>query len=281
MTEDQIKELILRGIRDPGGRRVDPDQMDLVLSESYNFLGLRMVAANPEYFAERKSIASETHIFSIPSDNHKLLRIWDLETNAATISGAADNGSGLIKITTDAVHGFSDDEVITIHDVAGTIEANDTWKITVVDTTNFTLNGSAFTNAWTSGGKAFKEDDFDEILRTSLTDPNTDDNSHWFMRKDYIVVDDLDFTYDIVVDYTKIPTALTDFPAKLHFAIVGWGVLELIEIPPKDEANHDDFMVSYRHHLEMWNRGKYEINNFDPSAESRNLSDVSRIKRWI
>jgi hypothetical protein len=60
---------------------------------------------------------------------------------ARTITGAADNGSGLIRITATA-HGFATNDTVTISGVVGTIEANGTWAITKIDADTFDLNGS-------------------------------------------------------------------------------------------------------------------------------------------
>ncbi len=72
---------------------------------------------------------------------------------STTITNAADNGSGLIRITATA-HGFSTNFKATVSSVGGTTEANGTWTVTVIDANTFDLVGSTFTNAYTSGGKA-------------------------------------------------------------------------------------------------------------------------------
>lgn len=69
----------------------------------------------------------------------------------ANISATA-NAAGLIRITTIAAHGLETGSRVIIASVGGTTEANGTWTITKVDSTKFTLDGSTFTNAWTSGG---------------------------------------------------------------------------------------------------------------------------------
>ena len=70
------------------------------------------------------------------------------------ITGAANNGSGLIRITA-ANHTFNTENRITITGVGGTVEANGAnWRITSIDANNFDLQGSTFTNAYTSGGTA-------------------------------------------------------------------------------------------------------------------------------
>lgn len=74
-------------------------------------------------------------------------------STARTITGAANNGSGLIRITA-AGHGFTTGDEITIYNVGGTTEANETWTVTVIGANTFDLQGSAFTNTYTSGGSA-------------------------------------------------------------------------------------------------------------------------------
>jgi hypothetical protein len=70
------------------------------------------------------------------------------------ITGAANNGSGLIRITATA-HTFQTENRVTITGVGGTVEANAAnWRITVIDANTFDLVGSTFTNAYTSGGTA-------------------------------------------------------------------------------------------------------------------------------
>jgi hypothetical protein len=70
-----------------------------------------------------------------------------------TITGAVNNGSGLIRITATG-HGYTTGDAIGIYGVGGTTEANGAWDITVIDANTFDLQGSTFTNAYTSGGTA-------------------------------------------------------------------------------------------------------------------------------
>lgn len=69
-----------------------------------------------------------------------------------SVSGAADNGVGLIRITTLAAHGLATSDQVVIASVGGTTEANGTWTITVITATTFDLQGSTFANAYTTGG---------------------------------------------------------------------------------------------------------------------------------
>jgi hypothetical protein len=67
------------------------------------------------------------------------------------VSGAANNGSGLIRLTT-ASHMFKTGDRVTVASVGGTTEANGAWFMTKASGSTLDLNGSTFTNAYTSGG---------------------------------------------------------------------------------------------------------------------------------
>lgn len=78
-----------------------------------------------------------------------------------TISNAANNGSGAIRLTLSGLTAgtppnntnLNIENTVTVYGVTGTTEANGTWKFTIVDTTHIDLIGSTFTNAYVSGGK--------------------------------------------------------------------------------------------------------------------------------
>lgn len=74
---------------------------------------------------------------------------------ATTITAMANNGAGLIRVTS-AGHGYSTGDFIQLSTALGTVEANGTWEITVISVNQYDLNLSTFTNAYTSGGSARK-----------------------------------------------------------------------------------------------------------------------------
>ena len=79
-------------------------------------------------------------------------------SSAVTITGVANNGSGLIRITA-ANHNFQTGNKVYVISVGGTTEANNTagnpnWTVTRISSSTFDLQGSTFSNAWTSGGTA-------------------------------------------------------------------------------------------------------------------------------
>lgn len=71
---------------------------------------------------------------------------------ALTITAAANNGSGLIRLTVASTATFATGQKKIVAGVAGTTEANGRWTITVVDGTHIDLQGSTFANVYTSGG---------------------------------------------------------------------------------------------------------------------------------
>ena len=86
--------------------------------------------------------------------------------NAKTsVTGAADNGSGLVRITATG-HGLATGARVHLVGVAGTTEANGTWTATVIDANTLDLQGSAFANAYTSGGTLFAYAETDSTNRS-------------------------------------------------------------------------------------------------------------------
>lgn len=73
---------------------------------------------------------------------------------SATVLGAANNGSGAIRLTLNSSAVLTGLPKVAIWGVGGTTEANNAipWSFTIVDSTHIDLVGSTFTNAYTSGG---------------------------------------------------------------------------------------------------------------------------------
>jgi len=73
-------------------------------------------------------------------------------TNSTVNVDTITDDSGAVKVTTVSAHGLSTGNKIFIKNVVGTTEANGLHIVTVIDTTNFTLDSVVFTNAYVSGG---------------------------------------------------------------------------------------------------------------------------------
>ncbi len=76
------------------------------------------------------------------------------QTVAGTVTGAANNGAGLIRLALKSTRGIWSGSTMVVSGVAGATEANGTWPVTVIDATHVDLVGSAFSSAYTSGGTA-------------------------------------------------------------------------------------------------------------------------------
>lgn len=72
---------------------------------------------------------------------------------ARAVTGAANNGGGLVRVTSNG-HGYINGQVVTVSGVVGTVEANGSWVVAGVTANTFDLVGSAFVNAYVSGGSA-------------------------------------------------------------------------------------------------------------------------------
>jgi hypothetical protein len=74
-----------------------------------------------------------------------------------SVTGAANNGAGLIRLTLSALSNANFDihgqNFIVVQGVVGTTEANGAWAFSIIDPTHIDLLASTFTNAYVSGGK--------------------------------------------------------------------------------------------------------------------------------
>lgn len=71
---------------------------------------------------------------------------------APAVTGTANNGSGAIRLAVASTRGLMTGNSMAVASVGGTTEADGTWTITVIDATHVDLQGSTYTNAYTSGG---------------------------------------------------------------------------------------------------------------------------------
>lgn len=147
----------------------------------------------------------------------------------ATVVSNAVASAGLIKITTATAHGYTTGDSVTVLQVLGTVEANGTWTVTVVNSTNFTLDGSTFTNTYVSGGY------------TTLS-PKFDFNFTFALPSDFIRVHTLDDTKMILgrSDYQIDAMGLvTDFP------IINVRYVYNITDTTKFDPLFDEFLAHY------------------------------------
>jgi hypothetical protein len=102
------------------------------------------------------------------------------------VSSMANNGSGLIAVTTTANHGLATGRWVNISGVVGTggltTNANGTFQITSTGLTTFDLVGSTFVGAYTSGGTIKSQDAIFYLLndiRSAYEAHRVNTNSHF------------------------------------------------------------------------------------------------------
>lgn len=283
MTIAEIIAAIRRGIREPSPVTVSDSDITAVVNRGVTLLGQLILGVDPSFLEVRKSISSYTNVFSKPSDCLIIRRLWDLGDDAVAISGAADNGSGLVQITTSAAHGFSDGDIVLIHDVAGCTEANGTWQIdydtTTHATTEFDLLGSTFTNTYTSGGYVFEEpSDPDEITKIDPADANLNHENKWYPRGTHIVVDDSGFTNDLIIDYIAMPDGLSDIQSSFHEWLISFGIVDLMTLNTVEAEYQDKIKTVRFHEGRMITMTRFIQENYQSSSEPSYIRDVMGVE---
>lgn len=93
-----------------------------------------------------------TNPATISFDNVSFLRTVNFFS--ATVTGAANNGSGAIRLAVNSTAALVGQSKVAVWGVVGTTEANNAtpWNFTIIDGTHIDLTGSTFTNAYVSGG---------------------------------------------------------------------------------------------------------------------------------
>ena len=272
MTEAEITAAIRRGIRDYSGRLVSDSDISDVITRGIKILGLEVKEIAPDWFNKRVSVSSDTHVFSFPSDCLTVLRVWDLKTNAKSVTGAT-NASPIV--ITSAAHGFSDDEIVVVHDVGGNTAANGTWKVASSATNTFELYGSTGNAAYTSGGKIFElKSTIKQIRRINLEESTFTNKAAWFPQERNIVVDHPDFTYDIMVDYIASIDETTDIPAEYHDFLISFGIIDLLEIPPPTDPDYNILTTTLNLHIQRLEKIRADINRtLKSSVEPKHIPE--------
>ncbi len=111
-------------------------------------------------------------LVSIDGDWTAATRLPEVTASDFTnITGAAASPSGEIRITAPG-HGLKTGAKVWIENVLGTTEANGLFTVTVRDTSDFDLDGTTFTNSYTSGGTVglFRQTDIGKRFVEFYTD---------------------------------------------------------------------------------------------------------------
>lgn len=90
-------------------------------------------------------------IFGLLSQAIAAARFWVEQPISGAVVSVASPPQ--IRLTVSSSTGMTTGDTVTVTSVVGTTEANGTWVITVIDGTHIDLQGTTFTNVYTSGGK--------------------------------------------------------------------------------------------------------------------------------
>lgn len=274
MTEAQIIQAVRRGARDVGVVHFSDDEVRDQILVAVQMLGLKIEEADASYFHRRTSLSSDTPVFPWPSDCAKIIGVWDLDANAGDITDASNTSPIVI---TCAAHGRATGNVVTVHDVGGNTAANGIWSITKLTDDTYSLDSSAGTAAYTTGGKEFSEPnnlDGQRMSRISPLEATGEDDRSWFPRGKNVVVDHTDFTNDLMVDYRMVPSEISDIPDEFHFGVVSFCTWNLIVLPRPEDPDYADKANIYATHTRQWQYCNDRIlETMRPSSEPSYVRD--------
>ena len=99
---------------------------------------------------------SGEYVASLAKPGLTLEQLDAIAPGALQVTGAANNGSGLIRLTlnatSNAFFNIAGQNFIEVQGVTGTTEANGSWRVNIIDGTHIDLIGSVFVNAYVAGG---------------------------------------------------------------------------------------------------------------------------------
>lgn len=236
MTEAEIFAKVRRDIGQYGVVTVGGTQLSAELSNGVEQFWLAIEEAAPRKTQKQKSLSSTTNVFDFPSDHRRIVQLWDLGESAVAVTDA----TAATPINVGAVdHGRADDDIVIIHDILGNLVANGTHKVTVVGDDNFTLNGSVGTDAWTSGGYIYPIKRYmHPMIELNQGRLSYSNRYGYVVEGDTIIVDYLDFSNSLIIDYHRDPSGLTDIPAQYHLGLVGYMTIQLLELPDQKDPGY-------------------------------------------
>lgn len=274
MTPAEVLAQIRRGIREPRPVNYADSDLESIIARGVIDLGLVIKEVAPAYFSKKAVLTSSTHVFAYPDDCLTVRNVWDTRTNAGAVEGATNASPISINIT---AHGFADDDVVLGYGVGGNTAANGTWKITYTDADNFTLDGSTGNAAWTSGGLFLKlARNMTRIERMNPAKADRGNKWCWYPQGRSIVVDYVNQSYDILIDYIYTPSLVADIPAEYHDGIVAYGVIHAIRMPDDpNDPKYADLNRSLSFYMDIYQRTQEMIRaTMQQSGESVGFNEL-------
>jgi hypothetical protein len=274
MDQATITELTRRGLRNPRFSSTDIEAMTL---QGVLTLGNEIKTCAPSFFRGRKILTSYTNVFNWPDDCQTVLNVFDSRTNSTAITDATNASPINIEA---ADHGLVDDDIAFICDVGGNTAANGLFKVTNVDDDNVTLNGSTGNAAYTSGGYIIKWDQnsFRKLVKKNAEAQSLRDRGRWYPEGKTVVVDYIDFSYDLIVDYSQRPDSITDIPSEYHMGLVGWNVMMLLKVPMPDSPDYADLSLSYKVHQALFASSVESIRS--TLLASNEADEITDLEHW-
>jgi hypothetical protein len=252
----------------------------------------------PSYHTRKAVLFSLSHVFDLPSDCLSVRHVWDAETNAVAITGATN--AEPIQITAPS-HPITDGQTVLVSQVEGNTAANGTWYASYIDADNITLQGSVgngdFTTSKTSylydssgtllvdgAGAAITYDhggyligwrqNLTKITRKAPGNSTLSDRYGWYPQNKKLVVDWLDFSNDIIIEYSYRPTAVTDIPEEYHDGIIAYGVVRLMRMPGGKDPSFSDKRKVLDEQASVLQEIKANIRSFmQPATEAEPIED--------
>lgn len=283
MNDTEITEMIRRFIGEEQATYVSPEFIEQAKDDAMIQLGDILVKSAPEHFEKKVSIGpsnTNIHRFDMPSDLLGLKMVWDYGSRAGTISDAADNGSGGITLSVDSDFAelLTDGDIVAVHDVGGTTEANGTWSIDYDSGVTFDLVGPGFSHTYTSGGRVFieKEDTYKYPMeREPARFEKGESDTKYHYKTNGIIVGDTEFDNDIIILYRYLPTTLDEIPPAMHFGIYAFGAIVCMLFPDQQVLSggalspvkgYLNLKKNYDLAVYLWEQAKRMAGDFRPGG---------------
>ena len=230
---------VRRDIRENTPITISDAQITSIIELGADLVWEALLKADESIGRSRASLSSYSNAFTIPSNVFRLDSIWDMGTTRVAITGATN--ASPISVTATA-HGRAEDDIVFIHGIVGNTAANGTWKIAYVDANTFTLDGSTGDGAWSSGGFVFQEDsNFRRLAPIKMREATGKRRYEYYVRGDEIVLDWLDFSDDLVIDYIRTAeNTYSDIPARYHVGLVSYAITQLARPVTQQDPNGAD-----------------------------------------
>jgi hypothetical protein len=120
------------------------DRFDLVISYDYVLDKWTLLQISGQFLA------------TLAKPGLTLEQLDQIAPGVINVTGAANNGAGLIRLTVNEISNqyfdIAGQNFIVVQDVEGTTEANGQWTVNIIDATHIDLIGSTFVHAYTQGG---------------------------------------------------------------------------------------------------------------------------------